>query len=111
MKTFLAVFTGTPGKLEAWKRLDDETRKDRERTGMKAWMDWGTTHAASIVGRTKRVAAEGISDTTNNLAGYIVVKAETHDAAAKIFENHPHFTIFPGDGVEIMECLPIPARG
>jgi hypothetical protein len=27
-----------------------------------------------------------------------------------MFENHPHFTIFPGDSVEIMECLPIPGQ-
>jgi ribosomal protein S17 len=26
----------------------------------------------------------------------------------KFMVDHPHFTIFPGDGVEIMECLPIP---
>jgi hypothetical protein len=26
----------------------------------------------------------------------------------KLFENHPHFTIFPGEAIEVMECLPIP---
>ena len=34
--------------------------------------------------------------------------ADSHEAAAKIFESHPHFTIFPGDSVEIMPVLPIP---
>ena len=29
-------------------------------------------------------------------------------AAAKLFEKHPHFTIFPGESVEFMECLPMP---
>ena len=33
---------------------------------------------------------------------------ESHEAAAKMFEGHPHFTIFPGEAVEIMEVLPIP---
>jgi len=33
------------------------------------------------------------------------------DAAARLFVNHPHFTILPGDSVEIMECLPMPGRG
>jgi len=28
-------------------------------------------------------------------------------AAARMFEKHPHFTVFPGDSVQIMECLPI----
>jgi hypothetical protein len=39
---------------------------------------------------------------------YMVVQTESHEVAAQIFENHPHFTTFPGDGVEIMECLPLP---
>ena len=39
-----------------------------------------------------------------------VVEAESQEAAANMFIGHPHFTIFPGDGVEIMECLPIPQR-
>jgi len=44
------------------------------------------------------------------MVGYVLVQAESHEAAAKMFERHPHFTIFPGDSVEIMEVLPIPGR-
>ena len=51
-----------------------------------------------------------VSDARNNLAAYTIVQAESHEAAAKIFENHPHFAIFPGDSVEIMECLPLPGQ-
>lgn len=82
--------------------------------GMDAWMAWGEKHASSIVdhgtplGKTKRIDAKGIADTRNNLAAYTLVKAESHEAAARLFEGHPHFTIFPGDGVEVMECLPLP---
>jgi hypothetical protein len=32
----------------------------------------------------------------------------THEAAAKLFEKHPHFTNFPGECIEIMPVLPIP---
>lgn len=28
--------------------------------------------------------------------------------AAGLFENHPHFTIVPGEAVEVMPVLPIP---
>jgi hypothetical protein len=38
-----------------------------------------------------------------------VVRADSPEAAAKIFEKHPHFVIFPGDAVEVMPVLPIPA--
>jgi hypothetical protein len=114
MKKFMAVFTGTPEKLDAWKHLDAKERASREKAGMEAWGKWATTNAGSIVdqgsplGKTKRIAADGISDIRNNLAAYTVVQAESHEAAAKLFLNHPHFAMFPGDGVEIMECLPMP---
>jgi hypothetical protein len=44
------------------------------------------------------------------MSGFVIVKAESHEEAAKMFENHPQFTIFPGDGVEVMEVLPIPGQ-
>lgn len=116
MKTFLAVFTGTPDGLEKWSKLDEATRKAREQQGMKAWGEWMQRHHAIIVenggplGKTKRVTSGGVADVRNNLAGYVAIKAESPDAAAKLFLNHPHFSIFPGDGVEIMEVLPIPGQ-
>jgi hypothetical protein len=54
------------------------------------------------------VSKAGVADTHNAVAGFIVVRAESHEAAARMFEGHPHFAIFPGDSVEIMEQLPIP---
>jgi hypothetical protein len=67
--------------------------------------------AGGPLGKTKRVDGSGTADTSNNMAAYVIVQAETHDDAARMFEGHPHFTIFPGDGVEIMECLPVPGAG
>ena len=72
------------------------------------------TNAAAIVdqgtplGKTKRASKQGIADFKNGMTGYVIVQAESHAAAAKLFDNHPHFTVFPGDSVEIMECLPLP---
>lgn len=117
MKKFLAIYIGTPAAIERsqWNRLSDAERKQREQAGVEAWSAWANKHAASIVehgaplGKTKRIAPEGISDIKNVMAAYTVVQAESHEAAAKLFEQHPHFTIFPGDSVEIMECLPLPS--
>jgi hypothetical protein len=118
MKKFLAVYTGTPEAMEksGWNKLDEATRRSKEAAGIKAWGDWMRDHASSDVveggpvGKTKRTSAQGVTDTRNNIAGFVVVQAESHDAAARLFEKHPHFSIFPGDAVEIMECLPIPGR-
>jgi hypothetical protein len=114
MKTYLAIFTGSPSGKDDWEALDPDTRARRERDGMAAWNQWGIDHAQAIVdngaplGRTKRVTCDGIADIRNQMAAYTLVRAESHAAAAKLFEGHPHFAIFPGDGVEVMECLPIP---
>ena len=118
MKRFLAIYIGSEAAFErsGWHQLSPEQRKAREAQGVEAWMEWGKTHAAAIVdqgaplGKTKRTAADGVSDIKNAMAGYAIVQADSHASAAKLFENHPHFTIFPGDGVEIMECLPMPER-
>jgi hypothetical protein len=118
MKKFLAVYVGTPAAVEksGWNKLDEATRKEREAAGIKAWGAWMAANAGVIVdrggplGKTKRTSAQGVSDLKNNLSGYVVLNAESHEAAAKLFEKHPHFTIFPGDSVEIMECLPIPGQ-
>ena len=82
--------------------------------GLAAWHKWMADNAASVVtaggplGKTKKIGKDGITDIRNRMAGYIVVQAESHEAAAKLLEGHPHFSIFPGDSVEVMECLPIP---
>lgn len=118
MKKFVAIFIGSAAAHEKsnWDKLDEAKRQELQRTGIKAWGEWVTRNQAFIVdhgaplGKTKRASRAGIDDTKNSMTAYVVVQAETHDAAARLFENHPHFTIFPGDSVEVMECLPIPGQ-
>lgn len=118
MKKYLAIYIGTAATRErsGWDKMDETKRKGLAASGMKAWEDWMTANKASIVemggplGKTKRAAPQGVSDTKNNMVGFVVIQAESHEVAAKMFEKHPSFTIFPGDSVEIMECLPIPGQ-
>ena len=114
--TYLAVFTGskTSPRRAQWDALPDAQRRAKEQEGMAAWKSWLAKHQAAVItmggplGKTKKVSADGIRDTSNQLAAFTVVRADSHAAAAAMFENHPHFTIFPGDSVEIMPILPIP---
>jgi hypothetical protein len=116
MKNFLAIYTGTPEMRAKWDALGDAERKKRQAAGIEAWKSWVEKNSAAIVdhggplGKTKRVSQQGVTDIKNAMAAYVVVRAESHSAAAKLFEDHPHFTLFPGDGVEIMECLPLPTQ-
>ncbi|MEO8181428.1 MAG: hypothetical protein ABI895_21535 [Deltaproteobacteria bacterium] len=117
MKKFVVTFIGSASALERaeWKK-DALKQRALEEAGMEAWGKWVKDNEKSIadpgsaLGKTKRVSADGISDTRNNIAAYVIVQAESHEAAAKMFESHPHFAIFPGDCVEVMECLPLPQR-
>ena len=83
--------------------------------GIAAWKAWAEKHKDAIVsmggplGKTKKIGPNGIGDVSNALSGFTVVRATSHEAAAKLFENHPHFAIFPGESVEVMPVLPIPA--
>jgi hypothetical protein len=114
MKNFMAIYTGSAAARSRWDALDEATRREREEAGMKAWEKWANDQSRVIfdggapLGRTKRVDANGVTDIRNQLAAYTIVQADSHEAAAKLFLNHPHFTIFPGEAVEVMECLPIP---
>ena len=117
MKKYLAIYIGKQAELEqARKEVDEGKRVMMDPAGMKPWLDWFKAHEDSVVttggplGRTKRVSPEGTSDIRNTLTGYTIVQAESHEAAAKLFENHPHFTLLPGNSIEIIECLDIPGR-
>lgn len=113
---FLAVFLGNRNgpKMAAWNALSDAERKERELVGIAAWKAWAEKHQAAIVtmggplGKTKRIGPNGIEDVSNALGAFTIVQAASHEAAAKLFENHPHFANFPGEAVEVMPVLPIP---
>ena len=114
--TYLAVFTGskTSRRRAEWDALPEAQRRAKEQEGMTAWKNWAAKHGAAVVtmggpvGKTKKVSTDGITDISNQLAAFTVVRADSHEAAAEMFRNHPHFAIFPGDAVEIMPILPIP---
>ena len=60
------------------------------------------------LGKTKRVDSNATSNTKNEIGGYSVVQAESHDAATKIFgKDHPHLQM-PGAWIEIVEIMPMP---
>ena len=105
MKSFLAVFTGNPDASAAWDALSEDERRQRVARGMATWKKWASDNAAVIgdtggpLSRTTRISASGIAEVRNNLAAFNIVQAESREAAAKLFLDHPHFMIFPGDGV------------
>ena len=113
---YLAIFLGshTSPRRVAWDALPASERRAREREGMAAWHAWVEKHRTAIVemggplGKTKQVSQDGAHDISNHMGAFTVVRADSHEAAAELFANHPHFAIFPGESVEVMPVMPIP---
>jgi hypothetical protein len=107
LKKFLVLYL-VPGEVMAeWARTDPATRGPAEQKMRAEWGRWLGEHAGMIVlteaaGKTKVVAAGGITDSRNDIMLYSIVEAESHDAAAKAFAQHPHLTI-PQSSIQITE--------
>ena len=103
--TYLAVFLGskTSPRMKAWMSLPEAERRAKEQEGIAAWKAWAEKHHEAVsamggpLGKTKKITERAIEDVSNEMGAFMVVRAESpHEAAAKLFEKHPHFTIFPG---------------
>ncbi|TWF50394.1 hypothetical protein [Neorhizobium alkalisoli] len=108
MPRFLAVYTMKPEDLASFRNLPKTEQDAIDTAGVKEWAEWEKRNAAVIldrggmVGKTTRVTKAGIASATNAICGYLIVEVESAEAAAQLFQDHPHITVFPGDGVDIM---------
>jgi hypothetical protein len=111
VKKFLVVYMAD---IAAFERMRTESTPEQQKAGMAAWMKWMSENQAAIVergapvGKTKRITASGVSDVRNEISGYSVVQAESHEAAAALYtKDFPHLQI-PGGWIEVMEIMSIP---
>jgi hypothetical protein len=108
---FVAVYTMKPEDLAAFRARPKSEQEAIDKAGLKAWMEWEKRNAAAIiatdvmVGKTRRVTKAGIVDAQNQIAGFLIVEAADIAAAAGLFLDHPHITVFPGDGIDIMPVV------
>ena len=103
---FIAFYQIPASVMADWVKTDPNTRKAAEEKMKAEWHKWANDHAKVIklteaCGKTKRVEASGITDTRNDICLYTILEAESHEAATKIFENHPHLQI-PQAYIEVM---------
>ena len=108
MPRFVAVYTMKPEDVAAFRAQAKSKQEATDNLGLKAWNEWSERNAAAIigtdvmVGKTKRVTKSGIADARNQIAGFLIVEAADIIAAAGLFLDHPHITVFPGDGIDVM---------
>jgi len=110
VKKFLAIYRMDMGEMQ--KMMATMTPEHRNKS-MAEWEAWMKKRAASFadrggpVGKTKKVAAGGVSDTRNDIGGYSIIQADSYDQATAIFADGPHLSM-PGATVEVMEIMAMP---
>ena len=97
-------------QAEVAKMMASMTKEDGEKA-MAAWGKWIDAHKANIVdagaamGKTKRVTGAGVVDAKNDITGFSIVQAESHDEAAKMFIDHPHYGFINEATIDVMEWI------
>jgi hypothetical protein len=110
-KRFLVLYLVPASVMADWAKTDPATKQAEEQKMRAALEKWMGDHAGMIVsteagGKTKRVTTSGVSDTRNDIVLCSFVEAQSHEAAAKAFENHPHLQI-PQSSIEVMYVRPM----
>lgn len=103
---FFVTYQMPHSGLDDWMKLPEEERKKQEQQMQDEWNAWMAEHKDVLVetagvGKPKRITASGIEDARNDIMMYSFVEAETLEAAAAMFKDHPHFGI-PGGWIEVM---------
>ena len=108
MKKYLAIYMAPQEEMKKMMENNDEKQRDE---GMKEWRSWMAKHKEEFVddgnpvGKTKEVREGGkVKDVKNDIGGYSIVEANSHEEAAEIFADSPHFHM-PRARVEVMEVM------
>ena len=108
---FMVLYLIPAAVMDDWAKTDPAIRQPAEQKMRDDWGKWMGEHGHMILsaeagGKTKRVTAHGVSDSRNDITLCAYVEAESHEAAAKAFENHPHLQI-PQSSIEVMAVRPM----
>ena len=103
---FLVTYQMPHQGMDEWMKIPEADRKADEEKMQSEWNAWMEQHKGALtesagVGKPKKITAGGIEDARNDLMMYSFVEAESLDAAAEMFKDHPHFGI-PGGWIEVM---------
>jgi hypothetical protein len=107
MKKFLALYMAPAASIQ--EMMKNASKEDMKK-GLDDWMNWAAKHKDVItdmgnpIGKNMRVLKDGSSMVSNEVCGYSMLSADSHEAASKIFADCPHYDL-KGAYVEVMECM------
>lgn len=115
MPLFLAVYMMKGENVTRFRAMPKAEQDAVDNKGLPEWEAWDKRHAAAIrnlggmVGKTTRITRDGtIAPASNDFCGYVIIEADSAEAAAALFADHPHIGTFPGDSVDIMPFVTEP---
>jgi hypothetical protein len=112
MSKFVVLYLAPVATIE---HLMANSTPEQMKAGIDDWMHWMQANERAFVdmgaplGKTKRVTAAGIASVKNEVTGYTIIEAESHDAAARMLEGHPHLQV-PGAYIDVIAVMPIPGN-
>jgi hypothetical protein len=109
MNKYAVIFCVPGATMADWMQNtpEDEHKAQGEKM-MQDWQAWLDKLGSAVVdkgvplGKTKRVTEGGVADVKNELNFFMVIQAESHEAAAEMIKGNPHFMI-PTSYVDVME--------
>jgi hypothetical protein len=110
MKKFFVFYMASEGDFKKAMASMPQRTPEEQKASMQEWTDWmkakgGVVDMGAPLGKTKRVTPGEISDMRNEIGGYSIIEAETHEEAAQKMQDSPHFKMMPGGWIEVMEVM------
>lgn len=110
MAKFLALYMAPVGAMDEMMQNTTQEQRDEQMQEWNTWMEEKKSSLVDIgapVGRNKRITPAGIVDVRNEVGGYSIVEAASHEEAAALFADNPMLKM-PGAYVEVLTIVPMP---
>jgi hypothetical protein len=112
MKKYFVLYMASEGDFKKAMAEMPTMTPEQQKASMEEWKGWmervgGVVDMGAPLGKTKRVTPSEVADMRNEIGGYSIVEAESHDDVAKKMQDSPHFKMMPGGWIEVMEIMPM----
>jgi hypothetical protein len=109
MKKYFVLYMAPVAEMQ---KMMAGSTPEQQKEGMDAWMQWMEAHKEHFVemgsplGKTMRVKDGAVESAANDVGGYSIVQANSHEEAAEIMKDSPHFML-PGAWIDVLEIMPM----
>ncbi|MFC2125851.1 hypothetical protein ACFLU5_13675 [Bacteroidota bacterium] len=110
MKNFIVIYHAP---AEAIAQMANATEEEKAE-GMKPWMAWAekcgdqlVDLGAPLMGGQKLLPNGDSENSTRNVCGYSILKAENIDGAKDLLKGHPHLGWMDSCDIEVHETAPM----